>query len=30
VVQLTNDQGEVLDDIRLEVRGAGVKPKASR
>ena len=25
VVQLTNARGEVLDEIRLEVRGAGVK-----
>jgi penicillin-binding protein 1C len=30
VVQLTNDQGGVLDEIRLEVRGAGVKPVATR
>ena len=30
VVQLTNEQGEVLDEIRLEVRGAGVKPKAAQ
>ena len=26
VVQLTNERGEVLDEVRLEVRGAGVKP----
>jgi penicillin-binding protein 1C len=26
VVQLTNVQGKLLDEIRLEVRGAGVKP----
>jgi penicillin-binding protein 1C len=26
VVQITNQRGEVLDEVRLEVRGAGVKP----
>lgn len=26
VVQITNERGEVLDEVRLEVRGAGVKP----
>ena len=30
VVQLTNEQGEVLDEIRLEVRGAGVQPGETR
>jgi hypothetical protein len=24
-VQITNERGEVLDEVRLEVRGAGVK-----
>ena len=30
VVQITNERGEVLDEIRLEVRGAGVKAPAAR
>lgn len=25
VVQITGERGEVLDEVRLEVRGAGVK-----
>ena len=25
VVQITNERGDVLDEVRLEVRGAGVK-----
>ena len=29
-VQITNERGEVLDEIRLEVRGAGVKAPAVR